>query len=636
MNDTTKYARIKVRGDERANWESNNPILLEREIGLTIDAEEIKVGDGVNSWLDLPNWITKNFNDLTNRPKYNGEYMDNDTDIPLVVTPEQSNWAQTDTEELSYILNKPDLADVATSGDYEDLINKPEDTLDGILEMQSDWEEDNTTVRSYIQNKPDLGTAAACDIEDFATAAQGELAESALQSVDEPSDIESYLVQGTLSTSNKLATVDFVNSSVSNMAGAPVFYDQEGNWFPTREALTSATVAYDRDGNEVTDFTNCYTMVEEDEDAPSPYTGGTTRWAWSGESIETAYYLYGVNMTPFTQAQLDAINSGWTSAKTTSFNTDHTKLAGIEAGAQVNEVTTGMLDNKVDKVTGKGLSTIDYDLKELFLNQVARGSDIWYGSSTTALYIKQIDSLDYSTNPAVRLFSFPKGKHFMYKSEAASEIVHILLSYYGYIDSALAPSIHFTMSSYEFTVDFRCSAYSPTYTTSAGVKILPSSIPMYYSLYTSNPYQSTSNTASFIGVGSMGNDEFIRMDLGTPLILDVQLQLNLSRSGIVFGVDLVETSGQGSQLITPQGSLTRSLGFIGAFAGAAYALPPGAGAVPNVPFASTFTDMGWRTNNNDKILKTSTIRSVGYYSTEAAALAASAADATKLCFYPED
>ena len=37
----------------------------------------------------------------------------------------QSNWTESDTTAVSYIKNKPTLATVATSGDYDDLMNKP-------------------------------------------------------------------------------------------------------------------------------------------------------------------------------------------------------------------------------------------------------------------------------------------------------------------------------------------------------------------------------------------------------------------------------------------------------------------------------------------------------------------------------
>ena len=37
----------------------------------------------------------------------------------------QSDWAETDTNSMSYIKNKPELSSVATSGNYDDLLNKP-------------------------------------------------------------------------------------------------------------------------------------------------------------------------------------------------------------------------------------------------------------------------------------------------------------------------------------------------------------------------------------------------------------------------------------------------------------------------------------------------------------------------------
>ena len=37
----------------------------------------------------------------------------------------QSDWAETDDQSMAYIKNKPELSSVATSGNYDDLINKP-------------------------------------------------------------------------------------------------------------------------------------------------------------------------------------------------------------------------------------------------------------------------------------------------------------------------------------------------------------------------------------------------------------------------------------------------------------------------------------------------------------------------------
>jgi len=47
---------------------------------------------------------------------------------------QQADWAETDTSEVSYIRNKPNLAPVATSGDYHDLVNVPTTpNLDSLL-----------------------------------------------------------------------------------------------------------------------------------------------------------------------------------------------------------------------------------------------------------------------------------------------------------------------------------------------------------------------------------------------------------------------------------------------------------------------------------------------------------------------
>lgn len=61
-------------------------------------------------------------------------------------------------EAKGYALDS-DLADVAKSGDYEDLINTP--TIPVLV--QSDWNETDTTDPAYIQNKPTIPPSAVVD-----------------------------------------------------------------------------------------------------------------------------------------------------------------------------------------------------------------------------------------------------------------------------------------------------------------------------------------------------------------------------------------------------------------------------------------------------------------------------------------
>lgn len=51
-------ALIQIRSDYAANWASKNPILAEAEMGYAKDTEVLKIGNGVTSWLDLPNRLS--------------------------------------------------------------------------------------------------------------------------------------------------------------------------------------------------------------------------------------------------------------------------------------------------------------------------------------------------------------------------------------------------------------------------------------------------------------------------------------------------------------------------------------------------------------------------------------------------
>ena len=65
----------------------------------------------------------------------------------------QSDWAETNTESVSYIKNKPTLSIVATSGSYTDLLNKP--TIPD-AQVNSDWNASSGI--SQILNKPEMTT----------------------------------------------------------------------------------------------------------------------------------------------------------------------------------------------------------------------------------------------------------------------------------------------------------------------------------------------------------------------------------------------------------------------------------------------------------------------------------------------
>lgn len=201
---------------------------------------------------------TGNYNDLSNKPT-----------IPAAQV--NSDWNS--NSGVSQILNKPTLATVATSGSYNDLSNKP--TIPA-AQINSDW--NSSSGVSEILNKPDLSVYALDS--DVTT-------------------IESY-IPSTTSSSNQLADKAFVNSSISNMAANYVTSDAQGDNFATHAALLAGPYYYK--GQSYTLTNNDYALVESDED----HSNATTRYMYDGAQWA---FQYVVNNAPFTQAQLDAINS---------------------------------------------------------------------------------------------------------------------------------------------------------------------------------------------------------------------------------------------------------------------------------------------------------------------------------------
>lgn len=49
----TVYAQQQQRYDTAANWSTNNPVLLEGEMGIESDTRKFKFGNGTTSWNSL-------------------------------------------------------------------------------------------------------------------------------------------------------------------------------------------------------------------------------------------------------------------------------------------------------------------------------------------------------------------------------------------------------------------------------------------------------------------------------------------------------------------------------------------------------------------------------------------------------
>lgn len=149
------------------------------------------------------------------------------------------------------------------------------------------------------------------------------------------------LIPSSATAQNQLADKDFVNSSINNMAAFYVTSDVQGDPFDTRTDLLAGP--WYNQGVLRTPTQNDYALVTEDEthdDLTSRYMYDGTQWVWQ----------YTLNNTKFTQAQIDAINSGITSALVSQITTNEnaigtlsslTTTAKTDLVSAVNELQSG-------------------------------------------------------------------------------------------------------------------------------------------------------------------------------------------------------------------------------------------------------------------------------------------------------
>lgn len=179
-----------------------------------------------------------------------------------------------------------DLATVATSGNYNDLSNKP--TISDLVD---------TTQLSAINS--------------------GITSTAVTQIGTNTSDITTInnKIPSAATSSNQLADKDFVNSTVTTLLARYITSSAGGDSFATHAALAAGP--YYLDGTAVTTsdlHTNDYAMIMEDE----THDNKPARYIWSGSQWSFQYVL---NNTTFTQAQVDALNSTITSNLVSDYNT---------------------------------------------------------------------------------------------------------------------------------------------------------------------------------------------------------------------------------------------------------------------------------------------------------------------------
>lgn len=169
----------------------------------------------------------------------------NEQEIP---EQQQANWDESDSGDVTYIKNKPQLAKVATSGSYNDLTDKP--TIPE--QKQANWNESDSTDPSYIENKPNLATVATTgDYNDLSNkpdlSVYVEKAEGKGLSTNDFTDAEKSKLEGIESGAQANVNANWDESDSTNDA----FIKNK----PTIPTVNDATVTINQGGVEKGTFT---------------------------------------------------------------------------------------------------------------------------------------------------------------------------------------------------------------------------------------------------------------------------------------------------------------------------------------------------------------------------------------------
>ena len=145
--------KMQIRRDSATNWTSTNPTLSQGEMGYELNTGKLKIGNGVDAWVDLDYFDDQNgsYNDLRDLPFSDPPHVSDianaasETYVNNAITAlkagagsaldtlnelatalgNDANFSATMTTQLALKANSASLSTVATTGVYADLLSKP-------------------------------------------------------------------------------------------------------------------------------------------------------------------------------------------------------------------------------------------------------------------------------------------------------------------------------------------------------------------------------------------------------------------------------------------------------------------------------------------------------------------------------
>ena len=145
--------KMQIRRDSATNWTSTNPTLSQGEMGYELNTGKLKIGNGIDAWVDLDYFDDQNgsYNDLRDLPFSDPPHVSDianaasETYVNNAITAlkagagsaldtlnelatalgNDANFSSTMTTQLGLKANSASLSTVATTGVYADLLSKP-------------------------------------------------------------------------------------------------------------------------------------------------------------------------------------------------------------------------------------------------------------------------------------------------------------------------------------------------------------------------------------------------------------------------------------------------------------------------------------------------------------------------------
>lgn len=190
----------------------------------------------------------------------------------------------------------------------------------------------------------------------------------AIDNVQQDVDDINALISTSATPTNKLVSASEMGDAISAVEAKQLYSTASQGSFATKAQLLSATTYYNADGTVATPTKNdvAYVLADESHD------GKSAKYVIA--DITSSGIVWGFVITfsdvAFTQTQMDVINSGVTQQKVSSYDSHvvnksnphevtYQQLGGTNPSYTKAEADA-LLNEKVDKITGKGLSTNDY------------------------------------------------------------------------------------------------------------------------------------------------------------------------------------------------------------------------------------------------------------------------------------